>query len=257
MLPGIKMKTYRLIFNVILLLPAILFFHPDTSLAETLSAQGIMRKVEKRLRGNSSSGRVAMKIKNPNWERNIEIDFWLSGEENALLKIVSPPKEAGISSLRTGNTVWQYMPEVERTIKVPLSMMMQPWMGSDFTYDDMMKATTLVNDYIHAFAGEGGSDFWMIESIPKQGLPVVWGKLVFLVGKDYLPRKQDFYDERGRLVKTLEFSGFKQMGGRMFPSVWKMANENKKGSYTVLSYERIVFDSSIKPDIFSLRNLKK
>lgn len=243
-----------LIFSILFMIGEVHVF------SETVSALEIMKKMEQNLRGNSSFGTVSMEIVTPNWQRQIDIDFYLSGTDNAMVKITAPPKEAGISTLRVGNVIWQYMPGVERTIKIPLSMMMQPWMGSNFTYDDMMKATTLVNDYQHKLIGAeilDGEKIWKIESVPNPGVPVVWGKQVFFVGSDYLPRREEFYDEKGRLVKVLEFSGFQQMGERMFPSKWKMIDRNKKGHFTLLKYKSLKFDVPIKPDMFSLRSVKR
>ncbi len=244
-----------------LFLPCMLLLSAGTGLfPETVSAPDVMKKMEQNLRGGTSSGSLNMEIVTPNWRRTIGIDFHLSGAENALVKITAPPKEAGIATLRLGNVIWQYMPSVERTIKIPLSMMMQPWMGSNFTYDDMMKATTLVNDYRHRLVGTeiiDGLKFRKIESVPNPGVPVVWGKQVFLVGADYLPRRQEFYDEKGRLVKVLEFAGFKTMGGRTFPSEWKMTDRSREGNFTLLKYEKIQFDVPVRPDTFSLRSLKR
>lgn len=238
----------------------ILFQWCSTVFAEKVKASEIMEKMEQNIRGSSSSGRLSMKIVTPGWQRQVKVDFWLDGDKNVLLKIVSPPREEGVATLRRGDVMWQYMPSVERTIKIPLSMIMQPWMGSDFTYEDMMKAATLVSDYKHKLAGTTemqGEKLWKIESTPRPGVPVIWGRQVFLVGRDYLPRRQEFYDEKGRLKKTLKFSGFQTMGNRMFPSQWEMHDKNREGRFTVLKYERIQFNLQIKSDIFSLRSLRK
>ncbi len=254
------MKKYKSVFiYACLLLPAIIC-PVFPSFSETLSGVEIVKKMEQNMRGESSYGKASMSIKTPGWSRHIEMDFWMSGKDNTLIKIVAPAKEAGQATLKRGSLIWFYHPNVEQEMKINHSMMMQPWMGSDFTYDDMMKATTLVDDYSHRVAGTEtleGKDCWIIESLPAPGVPVVWGKQVFLVGRDYLPMRQEFYDEKGRLVKILEFSELKSMGGKMFPSEWKMTSVRKQETYTILKYHKIKFDSPIKKDIFSLRSLKK
>ncbi len=227
---------------------------------EGLSAQEIVERMEVLMRGKTSQGSLVMEITTPNWQRRLTLKFWMSGKDKALVKILSPAKEAGIATLRLGSNMWNYLPRVERTVKMPLSMMMQPWMGSDFTNDDMMKATSFVDDYQHRLVNrekEGEKELWVVESVPKPGVAVVWGKIILKIGDDYLPRREEFYDEKGRVVKLLEFSDLQILGGRKFPTRWKMTTLNKKGCSTTLSYQKIEFDLPIPEETFSLQSLKR
>ena len=57
---------------------------------------------------------------------------------------------------------------------------------------------------------------------PKPDAPVVWGKVLLWValynGKDAVPLKEEDYNERGELVRTLSLSDVKMLGGRLLPS---------------------------------------
>jgi len=221
-----------------------------------------MERMDAAMRGASAVGKVEMKITTPIWERTLGLNFWMSGEDRALVKIVSPAKEAGISSLRVGSNMYYYDPKVERPIKYAAAMMMQPWMGSDFTWDDMMKATSINKDYTHSLAGSVGTgqeQLKRIESVPRPDAPVTWGKIVFFVGEDNLPRKEEFYSERGELIKVLEFSEFREMGGRKFPTVWTMTplSKEKKNHRTRITYRDMIFDTPIPESTFSLRRLTR
>ncbi|MEQ3623625.1 MAG: outer membrane lipoprotein-sorting protein [Marinobacter sp.] len=59
----------------------------------------------------------------------------------------------GVGSLRIDDAMWNYLPKVDRTIKIPPSMMLQPWMGSNFSNDDLVKESSFVDDYTHELAG--------------------------------------------------------------------------------------------------------
>jgi hypothetical protein len=212
------------------------------------------------LRGTTDRGALEMDIVTPNWQRKVTLNFWVSGEDRALVKITGPAKEAGIASLRIGSGMWNYLPKVERTIKIPVSMMMQSWMGSDFTNDEVMKATSFSADYDHTLVKTEvieGEKVWLVESVPRPGADVVWGKVLLQIGPDCLPRREEFCDEKGTPVKVLEFSDFKTLGGRRFPACWKMTALNRKGCSTTLNYLRMEFDGSIPEKVFSLNNLKK
>ncbi|MFA5646101.1 MAG: outer membrane lipoprotein-sorting protein [Candidatus Ratteibacteria bacterium] len=218
----------------------------------------VITEMESRMRASSMQGTLVMKIETPHWKRSLSVAFWILGSEKACVKISAPPKEAGIASLRIRENMWNYFPKVERTVKIPVSLMMQPWMGSDFTNDDMMRATSFVKDYTHSLQSLRGTDesrVWEIVSLPKRGVPVLWGKVVTRVGADYLPQKQEFFSTRGVLVKVLTYSDIQMIGGRRYPRIWKMETKDKSSSSTTITYRDILFDVSFPQEIFSLRNL--
>ncbi|MBN1445890.1 MAG: outer membrane lipoprotein-sorting protein [Candidatus Omnitrophica bacterium] len=225
--------------------------------SDAITGRQIMKEMEQKMRGNSSQGRIKMEI--PKTGRELVADFWMEGTDNALIKIVEPAKQSGQVTLKSGKMLWVYDPKLEKPAKISPAYLIKTWEGSDFTYDDMIKATTIVNDYNHRLTGTvivRDKELWKIESVPNPGVPVLWGKLEFLVGKDFLPRRQEFYDEKGRLVKTLEFSEFRTMGGRLFPAEWKMTDMTKTGSFSVIKYQKISFNLPIKPYTFSFKSLQ-
>lgn len=224
------------------------------------SADEVIREMDRHMRGDTVHGTAVMRIKTASWERNLTVKFWVSGTDRALLKVIAPAKEAGNAFLRIGTDMWWYTPNIEKPIRINVAMMMQPWMGSDFTYDDMMKATDFMRDYTHRIVRtyeDNGSRIWFIESVPKKGTVVLWEKLLFQIGGDFVPRRQEFYDERGKMVKVLEFSDIREINGRLFPCSWTMKETLKNRSSTHLKYTDIVFDKPIPTGVFSLSNLNR
>jgi outer membrane lipoprotein-sorting protein len=146
-------------------------------------------------------------------------------------------------------------------MKIPPSLMLQPWMGSDFTNDDLVKESSLPTDYTHRVEGEvteGGDACYRLLSTPKPSAAVVWGKLVLLIRKsDYLPRREEFYDDKGVLEKVLSFDDIRRTGSRSYPMRWRMVSKTKPGNETVLSFSSIEFDQPISPDIFTRGNLER
>ncbi len=228
---------------------------------DALSGQEIVRKVENLLWGRTSEGRYEMRIVTPHWQRTLELRVWMIRPDKTFIRILAPPKEAGIGSLRLGNEMWNYLPKVERIIKIPPSMMLQPWMGSDFTNDDLVKESSIVNDYTHTLVAEEDRDgvaVYRIESTPKPDAAVVWGKLVYEVRReDLMPLRLSYYDERGRLIKVLGFSEVREMGGRRLPTRWVMRPVNKPGNSTEIRLREVRFDIAIDEGIFTLRNLRR
>ena len=227
------------------------------ALAAEPSPRDIVDRVEILLWGKTVQGEYEMTIATPRWQRALELRAWMERPRLSFIRILAPAKEKGIGSLRIGAEMWNYLPNVERTIKIPPSMMLQPWMGSDFTNDDLVKSSSVVDDYTHKILREEGGA-WVLELIPKPDAAVVWGKLLYWVRKtDFIPLKEEFYDERGALVRTMTFSEVKPMGGRTIPTRWEIRPADKPGNSTSIVVKSAVYDRGIDPETFTQRNLQK
>jgi hypothetical protein len=137
-------------------------------------------------------------------------------------------------------------------------MMTASWMGSDFTNDDLVSQVSFIDDYDHAFVDVEGTDSLIcVESIPHEGVPVVWAKLITAVTPgEYLPVWERAYDDRGRRVRTMEFTEPRMFGDRKLPAVLTVIPEKKEGNRTIMRYDEAVFDIELDDGIFSLRNLR-
>ena len=224
------------------------------------TAREIVDEVDRLLRGESSRGRFTMEIVTEHWSRSLEIRVWSLGTEYALARVLAPAKEAGSATLKIDEEVWNYLPRVDRTIKVPPSLMMGSWMGSHFTNDDLVKESRLIEDYEIEIAFEGrrdGVEVWEFALVPKPEAPVVWGKIVMQVRKrDKMPTWMRYYDERDRLERTMTLSEFRMMGGRLVPTVTDVIPADEPNERTTVRYEELEFDVGLSPDFFSLRNLR-
>jgi outer membrane lipoprotein-sorting protein len=232
--------------------------------AITLSAQNleeIIRKADEKFRGNSSRGEMSMIIKRPAWSREVTMKNWTLGNHYSLIYITAPAKEKGQVFLKRNKEMWNWVPSIERMIKIPPSMMMQSWMGSDFTNDDLVRESSLAKDYHHKLLGEekvSDYDSYKIELIPNDDAPVVWGKIVMWVSKtDYLWLKGEYFDEDGVLVNTEILSDIKMMGNRKMPTRLEMIPADKPGQKTIMIFKNIEFDIKIDEAFFSQQNMKK
>jgi len=231
--------------------------------ANAQDAKEIVRKADEKARGNSSRGELTMKIVRPSWTREMSLKIWSKGTDLALVLVTAPARDKGTASLKRKKEIWNWQPSIDRVIKLPPSMMMQSWMGSDFTNDDLVKESSIVNDYTQKIIKDStidGRPCWKIELTPKPDAPVVWGKVyTWIDKKDYIEMRNEFYDEDGQLVNTMLSSGIKLMGGKMLASHMEMipADKTKAGNKTILDYQLLVFDEPYGDDFFSEQNLKK
>lgn len=226
-----------------------------------LSALEIITKSEENLRGQSTISEMEIHIVRPTWKRTMAVKSWAKGSEMSMILLLSPARDKGTVFLKRAKEIWNYIPTVERTIKLPPSMMMQSWMGTDFINDDLVRESSLVKDYTHKLRGEKiirGISCYEIELIPKPEAPVVWGKIVCYISKeDFLQIQVSFFDEDNVLINLLEGFDIKIMDGRMLPTRLRMTPQDKEGQYTEMIYQRIDFNVTIEDGFFTTQNMKR
>ena len=224
-------------------------------------AKEIVRKADEHLRGDTNKAEMTMRLERPDWSREISMKSWAKGTSQALILITAPARDQGTTFLKRGNEVWNWVPAVEKVIKIPPSMMMQSWMGSDFTNDDLVKESSIVEDYTHSVLGDStiaGRDCWKIQMIPKEDAAVVWGKVLVWIDKtDYLQLHVEYYDEDGELINVMDMSDIKMMGGRLIPAKMVMSPVDEPGNKTILTYQSLDFNIPIKDSFFSEQNMKR
>jgi outer membrane lipoprotein-sorting protein len=251
--------------------------------ADDQRAREIVDRVARLFSSKSCIATLEMQITKEDWQRKISMQLWSLGESNILVRIRSPQEDAGTAILKVGNKTWSYLPKANRTVKMPASMMMTPWMGSHFTLDDLVKESRLTNDYVIAASFEGKRDGVAVSEYtltPNRAAVVVWGKITLEIRQaDLLPLWQRYYDEDGKLVRELSFSEYKTVSGRLIPTRLVMRPSDKAGKQsrmgggvlaggvieppnqaveqTMITYENIVFDEPLSEGMFSLRNLKQ
>ena len=228
-----------------------------------LSATELVDKSNELLRGQSSHARVTIQITTPRWQRTLDVEVWNQGRAKALMRVHSPIKERGNGTLRIDKEIWNWLIEVERTLKIPPSMLQTSWMGSDFTFDDMIKSDSIVKDYTHNIleeTKEGNKTIYKIEAVPMPEAPVVWGKVLLTLEEEdgrVLPLEEEDYSERGVHMRTLRFSSIKEMGGRIIPTKLECIPHKRPGQKTVILYKQFDVDVPFDEDFFGLSTLQK
>jgi outer membrane lipoprotein-sorting protein len=225
------------------------------------SAEDILRKSEENRLGDRSYSEVRMTIVRPSWTREITMKSWDADRAYSLIYITGPARDKGIVYLKREKEVWNWVPSIERNIKLPPSMMSQSWMNSDFTNDDLVREFSIVKDYNSKILGSeeiSGLSCYKIEMIPKPEAAVVWGKVIMWVDKaDYLQMRSEFYDEDDYLVNTMEASNIKVFDGRKIPSYLEMVPVEEEGHKTILEFLSMDFDVKISDDFFTTQNMKR
>lgn len=242
-----------------------IFFFANQDIAkqpqQDLTAKDIVKKADDNMRGKTSQANITIKIIRPTWSREMTMKAWSKGDDYSMILVKSPAKEKGTVFLKRVKEVWNWIPSIERNIKLPPSMMSQSWMGTDFTNDDLVKEASSVTDYTHKHLGKEtitGKECYKIEMIPKPSAAIVWEKVIVWIDiNDFLQLKAEFYDEDGELVNIMNSGEVKEMGGRKITSKIEMIPVDKKGYSTWIIYNDIVFNEEIEDNFFTTRNMKQ
>lgn len=228
---------------------------------KTQTAKEIIKIADEKARGLNSYAELSMKIIRPDWSREMTMKSWSKGEELALIVITAPARDRGMGFLKRGNEMWNWQPSIDRTIKMPPSMMLQSWMGSDFKNDDLVKQSSLVVDYTHKLLGKETiekRECYKIELTPLEDAPVVWGKVIMWVDtQEYMQLKVEFYDEDGYLVNTMLGKDIKMLGGKMLPAILEVIPEEEEGYKTIIEYKSLDFNQTKGDSFYSIQNLKR
>ncbi|MFW6134192.1 MAG: outer membrane lipoprotein-sorting protein [Elusimicrobiota bacterium] len=237
----------------------VLFLGTSAYAQQEHSADEIVKKLDSLYRSDSSYAEIEMHIVTSHWERTLRMKAWSEGMEKTLIRITYPPREEGVATLRIENQMWNYLPKTNKVIKIPPSMMMSSWMGSDFTNNDLVKEFNFFDDYIYELITpeDKKEGILYLKLVPKQGVPVVWGKIISHIReKDYLPVKDEFFDEKGKLMRVMNYKEIKVFDDRKIPSVIELIPQDEKNNKTVIKYVDIDFGVKIPDGMFSLRSLR-
>lgn len=229
--------------------------------AQSLSATEIVKKADEKYRGEMSGYSVmSMTIIRPSWQRTVEFKSWGKEDKFALTLITGPAREKGQSFLKRGNEMWSWNPAINRLVKLPPSMMSQGWMGSDYTNDDILRESSVVNDYTHTVEKEESIDnrlCYKIKLTARENANVLWGHQLWWVDKkEFIVLKAQLFDEDGYLVRTENETDLKIFDGRLLPSKLELIPSEPEGNKTIVNIIDMKFNLNIDEGFFSQQNMK-
>ena len=226
-------------------------------------ADALIRSMENRTRAETNTATYRMVVTRPGEsDREVVMQSWDDRVgDRSFIHILSPRRDKDTTFLKVEGNLWMYLPNLERDIKIPPAMMLNSWMGSDFTNDDLVNQSSAVNDYENTIIaremGADGIEIVTIQAITHLDAAVVWGRVVTKIRMDGIPISQQFFDEDDVLIRTMIFSDIRDMGGRIAPGKMEMIPETEPGHKTVMYIDAMTFDEPIADEIFTRANLSR
>jgi hypothetical protein len=224
-----------------------------------LDLPAVIKHFEDLYRSDSSISEVVLSVTKPRRQRKLAMKVWTQGQERVLVLIQSPAKEKGTATLKVDRNLWNYLPRIKRTIRIPPSMMQASWMGSDFTNDDLVREASLSQDYSYELIGASQTPpGWSIRFTAKPGVVGLWKRIEWIVSQDgMLPLEAKYYDRKDRLSRIMTWSDVKELGGKTLPARMTLIPADKEGHKTEMVYQRIDFEKNVPNSMFSLARLEQ
>ncbi len=224
--------------------------------AQEMTARELIRRIETQYQGETSHAIAHMRVVTERWTREMTLEMWSKNRDRFLVRVLAPKKDEGVSTLKVGDDMWNFLPSIDRLIKIPSSMMGESWMGSHLTNDDLVKENQV--DRLYDLSMTGGDGTAEIVAIPKPDAAVVWGRIIYTVDTERLiPLSIRYEDEAGELVRTITFDDVQRISGRWVPLEMRVQPMDEPQEHTLLNYQKLEFNVRLSDDFFSLRTLRR
>jgi hypothetical protein len=229
-----------------------------TPQVQSPDVEALLQHLDDLYRSKSSIARIEIDVTTPRTTRSMRLRAWTRGEEEVLVLIEAPPREAGTATLRVGNNLWNYLPKIARTIRVPPAAMLGSWMGTDFTNDDLVKESSLRKDFVARIDRrcETPAGWWLALDVRPEVVGR-WARIELLVSDQKLPIEERHFDRRNRLARTMRFDDVRVLGGRRLPARIVLTPADAPGHRTEMRYLDVQFDVQLPNETFSLSRLEQ
>jgi len=224
-----------------------------------LDLDKVVAHFEDLYRSKSSISTATLIITKPRRTKTMTLTSWTRGRDKALIVVQSPAREKGTATLKVDQNLWNYLPRINRTVRIPPSMMLGSWMGSDFTNDDLVRESSFTEDYFYELVGTSEDpEGWLIRFTAKPDMVGLWNRFDWVVSKDgSIPVQAKYYDRKDRLARTITWEDVRLFDGRKIPAKMTLLPEGEEGQQTVMIYEEIDFDGDVPASTFSLSTLEQ
>ncbi len=219
----------------------------------------VMDYIDDLYRAQSSYSSMRMTVVRERGTRELELEAWSKGDDETLIVIRSPAREAGTATLRTEDGLWNYAPRADRLIRIPTGLLSDSWMGSHFTNDDLMRETSYLDDYDAVLSLDELAGVTYLKAVltPKPDAPVVYSEMIwYITTEDWIPYRTEYYDD-GNLIRSMTFERIQTISGKKIPMRMIIVPEDEPEERTVVEYLELELDVPVDDEIFTRQGLRR
>ncbi len=155
---------------------------------------------------------------------------------------------------------WLYLPALRKVRRISTSNRGDYFLGTDFTYEDIkLEGRVSTEDYNFTIVKREAGQL-LLQAIPKSDAvakELGYSKVEFWVSTaHWMITKADYWDVKGKILKTLVASEIYEVDGIMTRHQLKVAN-HKTGHNTLFIFSDVDYNTPIKDGLFTKRAMKK
>lgn len=225
-----------------------------------ISADEILNEIDKNMISVTSVSTGKMIIHQKNRVLTKEIKSWNRDKKTGFIEFTSPARDKGTKYLRLDDNLWMYLPSIEKVIKISGHLLRQSMMGGDFSYEDLLDKTKLLEDYTATVVDEeqfADSPCYVLELIAVSKEITYYRKKLWVDKNRFVALKSEMYAKTGKLLKMMTVENVEFIQGRYYPTHIVMQDLIRKNSRTEFVVTEIEFDVNIPASVFTMRNLEK
>jgi outer membrane lipoprotein-sorting protein len=226
---------------------------PFYGLSEPMTGSQILEQVDRNLQpGDLEMYRKIINIEPDGKKKEFVLWFLKKDRDKVVTLFVSPASESGRATLRLGDNMWLYIPNVGKPIRITS---MQSVVGGVFNNADIMRLDYGVEYDVAALSEDHGQ--YLLELKAKSGA-VAYDRLkMWVLKKELVPTRIDCYAATGMLIKTLHFKEIKDIGdGVVRPAVMETDSPLYKGYRSVMISANLK-QRSLPDEVFTLNYLSR
>ncbi len=246
-------------FSVLVII-VIFAFVANSSIAQQLTGEDIIEKVDLNMTSSTVFSKSRMIIHKGKRIDTKEMSSWGEGAKKGFAVFNAPARDKGTKYLRMDDNLWMYLPSVEKVVKISGHLLRQSMMGSDFSYEDNLNRSKMLDDYSVFLEGDeevDGSLCYVLELTAKHKEVTYYRRKIWVDKKTHVSLKADMYAKTGKLLKQLTVQKVEQINDRFYPTHMTMVDKLKKNSKTEFIVDEIQFDVKLPSNTFTRRNLEK
>jgi outer membrane lipoprotein-sorting protein len=221
--------------------------------AGAIDGADILRKVDRNLEPESYESYRQLTDIQPDGSKKVSVLWTIKkGRDKVVALFLAPASDKGRVTLRDGDNMWLYIPDVGRSIRITS---LQSVTGSVFNNADIMRI-----DYAAEYdveAAEEQKDAYLLSLRAKTG-GVAYEKVRMWVDrKALLPSTIECYAASGLLIKTLRFSNVKDFGpGIRRPATLETDSPLQKGYRSIMQWSGLKA-RTLPDEAFALNSLPR
>lgn len=228
--------------------------------AFAITGEEIVRQVDANMTFRTARTEAKMAIHVDKEVREKTLVSYSRGQDTGFSEFLSPPRDKGVKYLKIKDSMWMYLPSVDKIIRISGAMLRQSMMGSDFSYEDALESAKLLEKYSAALTGEEKIDdrtCYVIDLVARVKEVTYFKRRIWVDKERFIPLREDLFALSGKKLKEMTLGDVRRFGSRYYPMYMTMSNLLRANSKTELFVTRVEFDLKVNPAIFTQGNLTK